>query len=135
MRKINKIIVHCTATPEGRSVTVKDVDKWHRQRGWRKIGYHYLVGLNGEIHEGRKEWEVGAHTFGYNQHSIGVAYVGGLTKSGKPADTRTPEQRKSLIKLIRELKSRYHGAKVYGHRDFANKECPCFDARKEYINL
>lgn len=134
MRRIDKIIVHCTATPQGRKVTVRDVDRWHKQRGWKGIGYHYLIGLNGEIWEGRKEWQVGAHVAGFNRYSIGVAYVGGLV-NGKPADTRTPEQKKSLLKIIRELKSRYHGAKVYGHRDFANKECPCFDARKEYINL
>ena len=134
MRRIDYIIVHCTATPMGRKITVKDVDRWHKQRGWKGIGYHYLIGLNGEIWEGRKEWQVGAHVAGFNRYSIGVAYVGGLV-NGKPADTRTPEQKKSLLKIIRELKSRYHGAKVYGHRDFANKECPCFDARKEYINL
>jgi len=134
MRRIDKIIVHCTATPQGRKVTVRDVDRWHKQRGWKGIGYHYLIGLNGEIWEGRKEWQVGAHVAGFNRYSIGVAYVGGLV-NGKPADTRTPEQKKSLLKIIRELKSRYHGAKVYGHRDFANKACPCFDARTEYANI
>lgn len=134
MRKIDKIIVHCTATPMGRKITVKDVDRWHKQRGWKGIGYHYLIGLNGEIWQGRKEWQVGAHVAGQNRYSIGVAYVGGLV-AGKSADTRTPEQKKSLLKIIRELKSRYHGAKVYGHRDFANKACPCFDARTEYANI
>ena len=133
MRAINKIIVHCTATPEGRIVTVADVDKWHKERGWSGIGYHYLIGLKGEIWKGRPEWKIGAHTVGENANSIGIAYAGGMTKDMKKAkDTRTPEQKAALLKLINDLKSRYHGAKVYGHRDFAKKECPSFDAKNEY---
>ena len=136
MRTVDKIIIHCTATPEGRPVTIADVDKWHKERGFAGIGYHYLIGLNGEIWKGRDEWEIGAHTLGENQRSIGIAYVGGMTKDMKKAkDTRTELQKKSMLKLIKELKTKYHNAKVYGHRDFAKKDCPSFDAKNEYMSI
>ena len=136
MRTINKIIIHCTATPEGRTVTVADVDKWHREKGWNGIGYHYLIGLNGEIWKGRNESIIGAHTEGYNNNSIGIAYVGGMTKDMKSSkDTRTTEQKISLINLIKQLKQKYPTAKIYGHRDFSSKACPSFDAKNEYKNL
>lgn len=133
MRKIDEIIVHCSATPRGRAVTAKDIDRWHRERGFRCIGYHYVIGIDGKIERGRDECETGAHCKGHNARSIGVCYVGGLSRDGKVAhDTRSDEQRVALTELIAELKERYPEAKVYGHRDFANKECPCFDARKEF---
>ena len=133
MRPVNKIIVHCTATPEGRAHTVKDVDTWHRQRGFNGIGYHYLIGINGEVWEGRPIEKAGAHTEGYNAASIGIAYVGGMDKEMKnPKDTRTPAQKDSLAKLLKELVIKYPNAEIYGHRDFAKKACPSFDARNEY---
>ena len=135
MRKITEIIVHCTATPEGRWHTVADVDHWHRQRGFFGIGYHFLVLLDGTIATGRPLWRVGAHCTGHNTHSVGICYVGGLDAQGKPKDTRTPEQRKAMQQLIQLLKSVFVGATVYGHRDFAAKECPCFDAKKEYEGM
>lgn len=136
MRKINKIIVHCTATPEGKDYHVKDVDKWHKAQGWKGIGYHYLVTLDGTIEKGRPENEVGAHCTGQNKDSIGICYVGGLAKDGKTAkDTRTEAQRRALLELIVALIIKYPQAKIYGHRDFASKACPCFDARKEYYNI
>ena len=92
-----------------------------------------MVGLDGTVERGRRESETGAHCKGHNARSIGVCYVGGLSTDGKVAlDTRTDEQRVALTELIMELKERYPGARVYGHRDFANKECPCFDARREF---
>ena len=135
MRKISKIIIHCTATPAGRTVTVDDVDRWHRERGFRGLGYHYLVYLDGTIAYGRPEESIGAHCRGYNRDSIGVCYVGGLDNRMKPCDTRTLEQRQSLLVLLRQLIARYPGAKIYSHRDFAAKDCPCFDATEEYRSL
>ena len=133
MRTINKIIIHCTATPEGRAHTVADVDAWHRQRGFNGIGYHYLIGLNGEVWTGRAIEKAGAHTEGYNAASIGIAYVGGMDKEMKnPKDTRTQAQKDSLARLIKELVIKFPKAEVYGHRDFAKKACPSFDARNEY---
>ena len=80
MRKVNLIVVHCTATPEGRDVTVADIDRMHRAKGWKCIGYHYVVYRDGSVHAGRPVSEVGAHVYGHNANSIGVAYVGGAAK-------------------------------------------------------
>ena len=134
-RKIKEIIIHCTATKEGRNYSVEDVDLWHKERGFDCIGYHYLVDLDGLILTGRDIGRVGAHCKGHNANSIGICYVGGLDKNGKSKDTRTDKQKESLIKLIKRLKKHYPDAKIYGHREFANKDCPCFDARKEYEDL
>lgn len=132
MRKITRIIIHCTATPAGRNVTVADIDKWHRARGFTGIGYHYVIYTDGSVHEGRPEGKIGAHCLGYNTSSIGIAYVGGLTPDGSaPADTRTEAQKTALRSLVAELRSKYPGSTVHGHREFASKACPCFDVRNE----
>ncbi|MDE6231432.1 MAG: N-acetylmuramoyl-L-alanine amidase [Muribaculaceae bacterium] len=131
MREIDKIIIHCTATKAGREVTVEEVTAWHKGRGFRTIGYHYLIGLDGKISAGRPEREVGAHCLGQNGHSIGVCYVGGLDERGQPQDTRTEAQKESLRGLVAELRRRYPGASVHGHREFAAKACPCFDVGRE----
>lgn len=137
MRKINKIIVHCTATPEGRNVTKKDLYKWHViEREWSDIGYHYLVDLEGVVHDCRPIERMGSHCSGHNRHSVGIAYAGGMTKDMKSAkDTRTEEQEVALAFMIEWLKIQYPEAVVYGHRDFSTKECPSFDAKKEYENI
>lgn len=136
MRKITEIIVHCTATAEGRDYTVADIDRWHRRLGWKGIGYHWVVYRDGSIHAGRSETQVGAHCKGHNQHSIGVVYVGGVASDGKtPKDTRTAAQRQALKKLLIRLREKYPGAAIHGHRDFAAKACPSFDATKEYAGL
>lgn len=131
MRTINEIIIHCTATPAGRLVTVADIRRWHRARGFTDIGYHYLVALDGSVHVGRPLSVAGAHCLGHNAHSIGVCYVGGLDAAGQPADTRTEQQRRALRELVRGLRQRYPAATVHGHNEFAQKACPCFDVRKE----
>ena len=131
MRKIEKIIVHCTATPEGRDVSVADVTRWHRARGFRTIGYHYLIGLDGKVYPGRPLEQVGAHCVGQNAKSVGVCSVGGCDKQMHPKDTRTAAQRESLRQLVSELKARFPGATLHGHREFAAKACPSFDVRRE----
>lgn len=133
-REITEVIVHCTATPADRDLTVEDVDRYHRERGFDCIGYHYLIYLDGTIVPGRPVEKAGAHCLGHNPQSIGVCYVGGLTAGMKPADTRTQAQRRSLKILIEALKRQYPGVRVYGHRDFAAKDCPCFDATGSYRN-
>lgn len=136
MRKINEIIVHCAATQEGKDFTVQQIDSWHRQRGFRCIGYHYVIYRDGSVHCGRPESQVGTHCTGHNANSIGVCYIGGCASDGKtPKDTRTDAQKASLLKLLRELKAKYPVAAIHGHRDFANKACPSFDATKEYKDL
>lgn len=135
-RVINEIIVHCTASYEGRNVTVDAIRRMHvKERGWSDIGYHYVVYLDGSIHEGRNVNISGAHCTGHNSHSVGVVYVGGLDKNGKPKDTRTAAQKTALLKLLRQLKALYPKATIHGHREFANKACPCFDANTEYAKI
>lgn len=135
-RKINEIIVHCTATAEGKDFKVSDIDRWHRAKGWDGIGYHQVVYLDGSVHPGRPMDKVGAHCLGHNQNSIGVVYVGGVASDGKtPKDTRTPEQKAALRKLLTDLKRKYPNATIHGHRDFAAKACPSFDATSEYKDI
>lgn len=135
-RVINEIIVHCSATPEGKDFTVEDITAWHKKRGFATIGYHYVVYRDGTIRNGRDVNTSGAHCTGHNTHSIGVCYIGGLTAKGtKPKDTRTGEQKKSLLWLLKSLKDVYPKATIHGHREFAPKDCPCFDAKEEYKGL
>lgn len=137
MRVINKLIVHCSATPEGRDVKTETIKNWHvNGNHWKDIGYHYVIELDGSIHKGRDENVVGAHCSGQNANSIGICYVGGVAKDGKtPKDTRTDAQKQSLLKLLRKLKAKYPNATIHGHRDFAKKACPSFDAKTEYKSL
>ena len=134
-RKITEIIVHCTATKEGQEISVADVDRWHRERGFAGIGYHFLIYLDGSIHNGRPINKAGAHCVGHNVNSIGICYVGGLDAKGKPKDTRTQAQKVALLTLLKRLKALYPLATIHGHREFANKDCPCFDARAEYARI
>lgn len=127
-RSISKIILHCTATPEGRDFSVEQVRQWHLARGFSDIGYHYLVGRDGTIYPGCPESVVGAHCKGQNTCSIGVSYVGGEEPDGshRPKDTRTPAQKKALRELVASLQKKYPGATVHCHYEFANKACPSF---------
>ncbi len=136
MRKINSIIVHCSDSPEDRADTIEDIRRWHvQERGFNDVGYHYVIHLDGSIHPGRKLDKIGAHCLDHNRDSIGICYIGGRTKDLKRAkDTRTDAQKIALKSLIQCLKAEFPGVKVYGHRDFANKACPSFDAAKEYEN-
>lgn len=136
MRKINKIIVHCSASPEGRDDSIEDIDRWHRSQGFSEIGYHYVIHLDGSIHVGRPVEKAGAHCSGHNENSIGVCYIGGLTKDLKECkDTRTEAQKKALFFLLSDLKAKYPSATIYGHRDFSDKECPGFNAKSEYRGI
>lgn len=133
MRYINEIIVHCTGTKAIPGYGAKQIKAYHvNVNHWKDIGYHFVIRTDGTIEAGRPLIQAGAHCQGHNQHSIGIAYVGGLDAKGKPADTRTPEQKKALKQLILKYK-KYYSAKVSGHRDYnPGKACPCFDARREY---
>lgn len=131
MRTINQIVVHYTATPHDRHVTVEQIDQWHRARGWKKIGYHYVIYLDGSTHQGRKESEVGAHVLKHNQNSIGVCYVGGLKEGQKGgSNTMNAAQEASLVKTLKDLTTRYPSAVVLGHKDLQATQCPGFDVRK-----
>lgn len=134
MRKITEIIVHCTATPEGKNISIDDIRRCHiQQNGWKDIGYHYVITLDGQIHPGRNEDDIGAHCKGHNANSIGVAFVGGLDADGKtPKDTRNAAQKTAMLRLLKRLKEKHPGAIIHSHCDFAAKACPCFNATKEY---
>ncbi len=137
MRKINKIIIHCSATPEGREHDVADIRRWHLKRGFNDIGYHYLIHIDGTIEEGRPITRQGAHCSRQNRGSIGICYVGGMSKDMKKAkDTRTQAQKDSLIKLMHELIYKYNkDMTIHGHNEYANKACPSFNVQEEYANL
>lgn len=132
MRALNEIIIHCTATAEGKDFTVADIRRWHVQgNGWKDIGYHYVIYRDGSIHAGRQIDQVGAHTTNHNANSIGVVYVGGCAADGKtPKDTRTEAQKTALVELVRSLKLVFGITKVSGHREYAAKDCPSFDVQK-----
>lgn len=132
MRTITMIILHCSAVKPNQTSSAKQIDRWHKQRGWKGIGYHYVIRRDGTIELGRAESEVGAHCTGHNKYSVGICYEGGLDDNGKAADTRTKEQKDAMLALIKELRTRYPKAIVTGHNTFANKACPCFNAEKEY---
>lgn len=148
-KSTNAIVVHCTATPEGKEFTAKDIDVMHRQRGFTAIGYHFIIRLDGTVESGRPVDTVGAHVQDHNATTVSLSYVGGVDAKGKAKDTRTPAQKAAMLCLIKQLKASYPGAKVLGHRDFSPdknkngrvdpneriKECPCFDAIPEYANV
>jgi|TARA_B110000908_G_C9953601_1_gene313634 N-acetylmuramoyl-L-alanine amidase len=134
-RKVNKIILHCTATPEGRDISAATIKKWHTDKGWSDIGYHYVVKLDGTVEEGRPVKRQGAHVRGHNKNSIGISYVGGCDASMKPKDTRTEDQVLSLDKLITNLLDRYPGSTLHGHNEFSSKACPSFDVQEEYKDI
>ncbi len=137
MKDVLYIVVHCTATRLSQRVTIDDIDRWHKARGFAQIGYHWYIDREGTIHQGRSEKLAGAHVRHYNQHALGVCYEGGLDEKGKPADTRTPEQKAALWFLLEDLHRDYPNAKIVGHRDFPNvaKQCPCFNVQKEFATL
>ena len=152
MRRIDYIVVHCTATPEGVDKTVEQIRREHKAQGWSDIGYHYVVTLDGKVHLGRDVDISGSHVRGHNANSIGVVYVGGLENKPvaydklKAKDTRTDGQKAALLSLLMDLRRLYPKAKFLGHRDFSPdkngdgvispcewiKECPSFDAKTEY---
>ena len=142
-RRIDYIVVHCTATPEGLDKTVDQIRAEHKKQGWSDIGYHYVVYRDGTVHLGRDVDISGSHVSGYNSYSIGVVYVGGLENKPiaynklKPKDTRTNEQKDALLALLVNLRRLYPKAKIQGHRDFpkVTKACPSFDAKQEYKNI
>ncbi|GIM49402.1 N-acetylmuramoyl-L-alanine amidase [Capnocytophaga stomatis] len=137
-RSIKFLVIHCTATPEGREHSVADIDRWHKQRGFTEIGYNYVIQLDGTIQTGRDVDKTPAHVEGFNKESIGITYVGGVDKSTfRPKDTRTEAQKKALTLLLKELRKLYPTAQILGHRDFPNvkKACPSFEAKNEYKNI
>lgn len=133
-RLIKRIIWHCSATKEGQDVKTSTIRGWHvNERGWRDIGYHFVIELDGSVHTGRPLRMPGAGVKGHNVNSAHLCYVGGVEADGKtPKDTRTPAQRSALYKLTGELIERFPGATVHGHNEYSNKACPSFDAQRDW---
>lgn len=155
-RNVKCLVVHCSATKPGTLVNVDVVDQWHKARGFSKqkqsgryCGYHFLILEDGEIQIGRYLNEIGAHVAGNNSNTIGICYAGGINDKGKGTDTRTKEQKDSLIFVLTQLLNIFPEAQIKGHRDYSPdlngdgvissnewiKECPCFDAMVEYKNI
>lgn len=144
MRKIDSIIIHCSATKAGQNFTATDIDRWHRERGFNGIGYHYVIRLDGKLEKGRDVSLSGAHCKGWNERSIGICYIGGLDENGRLADTRTNAQKRVLYQMIMDLQREYNILQVLGHRNTSPdlngdgiiepyeyvKVCPCFDVRE-----
>ena len=136
MRLVKEIIIHCSATREDQQVSVDTIRDWHLAKGWNDIGYHFYIDLDGTINKGRDIDKIGAHCKGHNRNSIGICYCGGVETDGKtPKDTRTQEQKDSLLNVLKTLKAMYAEAVIYSHNEFANKACPSFDATEEYENI
>lgn len=129
MRTINEIIIHCTATEAALPVTLATIDQWHKAKGWKGCGYHFIIHQDGSIDMGRPITEAGAHCKGHNAHSIGIAYVGGI-KEGIPCDTRTFNQTQTLVLLIKTICRTFTTiTAVKGHNEYSNKACPCFNVQ------
>tara|TARA_R110002153_G_scaffold104649_3_gene242699 strand:- start:2125 stop:2538 length:414 start_codon:yes stop_codon:yes gene_type:complete len=132
MRLLNRIILHCTATRVGEELDVSQIDKWHRDRGFSEIGYHYVIYADGTIATGRNIRKKGAHVKGHNHDSVGVAYVGGLDNNLVPQDTMTMQQELAFLHLVNSLRVVFGSLSVHGHNEFSNKACPSFEVQDKY---
>ena len=138
MRVITLLVIHCSAVMPDQTSSVAQIDRYHREKKHYKlgIGYHYVVRRDGQIEPGRPEWMVGANCQNHNAHSIGICYEGGINIRGQTADTRTAAQKLALRQLLEDLHRRYPRALIVGHHDLnPRKDCPCFDAVREYADL
>lgn len=133
LEQVDYIVVHCAATPARMDIGAEEIDRWHRERGFLKIGYHAVVRRNGRIEWGRKDNEIGAHAYGFNNKSIGVCLVGGMDKDNKrPENNFTEAQFDALRYLILYYKNQWPDAAIIGHGDLkgVNKACPSFDVQQ-----
>lgn len=132
MRKLDRIIVHCTATPEGRHVDVDTIRVWHKARGWSDVGYHFVIYIDGSVHAGRAVEKTGAHVAGHNATTIGVVYVGGTDAAGKAKDTMNAAQETAFVNLVKHLRDEYGPLTLHGHNEYAAKACPSFKVKDKF---
>lgn len=149
MRRIDLIVIHCSASRADRDFTEEDLEVCHRRRGFKGAGYHFYIRKDGNIKATRPLERIGAHAQGFNQNSIGICYEGGLDCKGRPTDTRTPAQREHLWLLVRQILDTFPGCRVVGHRDLSPdlnkngeiepeewvKACPCFEVKEEWEDV
>ena len=130
-RNISLIVLHCSATRVNQNFTIEQLEACHKARGFQTIGYHFYITKDGTLYPGRPESQMGAHAKGFNAHSIGICYEGGLDEHGRCKDTRTLAQKVTMEELLQSLCVDYPDAEILGHRDLpgVHKECPCFDTR------
>tara|TARA_R100000544_G_scaffold23973_2_gene12055 strand:+ start:377 stop:799 length:423 start_codon:yes stop_codon:yes gene_type:complete len=125
------IVIHCSATKEHMDVDAALIRKWHvNENGWRDIGYHYVIRRNGEVEIGRNTADTGAHASGYNHKSIGICVVGGMAEDGSAENNFTDKQWTALADRVKNTLIDYPNAKVIGHNEISEKECPSFDVQK-----
>ena len=131
-RIIEKVIIHCSATPPSMDIGVEDIRQWHINRGWRDVGYHFVIRRDGTIEEGRHVDEIGAHARGHNLRSIGICYVGGVDADLEPQDNRTPEQIEAMWELLFSIELVHGKLDILGHCDLpgVTKACPSFDVKE-----
>lgn len=145
MAKLLRLVLHCTATPEGRAVSSADIRAWHTNpvskggRGWSRVGYTDMIHLDGTVErlvenneDGNVDpWEVTNGAAGYNSTSRHVVYVGGCeAHSPVPKDTRTPAQLKAMAAYVKDFRRRFPHVRIVGHNELAAKACPSFDVQK-----
>ena len=137
MRDLKRIILHCSATPEGREVSVETIRAWHvdpppQGHGWSDIGYHYVIHLDGKTEIGRPIEVQGAHTSGENEDSIGICYIGGVDASNEPKDTMTVPQEIAFVEIVKSLRLIFGELSIHGHNEFSTKACPSFSVEKKF---
>jgi N-acetylmuramoyl-L-alanine amidase len=136
--QVDHLVVHCAATPPSMDIGAKEIDLWHRQRGWNGIGYHFVIRRNGVVEAGRATDIVGSHAVGFNLRSLSFCLIGGVDKAGaegKPAANFTSEQLASLRDLLTAWLKVWPKAEVVGHRELPSrharlKACPSFDVKQ-----
>ena len=139
MKQVNRIILHCSATPEGRPHDANDIRRWHMAKGWKDVGYHWIIGIDGTIEAGRQMNKRGAHAKGHNKDSIGICYIGGMCQDSLvPKDTLTELQLTALYNVIEFVRSKFGDIPVIGHNEVSNKACPSFNVAdklgEDYVN-
>jgi len=133
LNSITTIFVHCSATPPNRDVTVKDIDTWHKNKGWDQIGYHYYIDIHGVAHQGRSIDRVGAHAKGNNYNSIGICYAGGVDENNTPQDTLTAAQQRTMANIILALGCVLQRSLLLrGHKEVSTKSCPSFNVQEKF---
>lgn len=128
-RKINMFVIHCAATTPSMDIGKKEIDRWHRARGFFGIGYHFVIRRDGSLEEGRPLEKAGAHASGYNENSVGICLVGGIDEKGNPENNFTNAQWITLKRVITMLDQLYPNSKIVGHNELTNKACPCFNVQ------
>ncbi len=128
--KIRTIVIHCSATPPYRDIGVAEIDEWHRERGWKKIGYHLVIRRDGSLEYGREADRMGAHAKGHNKDSYAICWIGGVDNLNRAEDNRTDAQKASLETAVKAIKLIWPNAAVIGHNEVSTKDCPSFDCQE-----